>query len=190
MSGDLAAAALVKASLAAEPWRLLTASMMHGSILHIILNASAMLSLGLLLERGAHRHLVAPVWLVGSLAGSLFSWAATPTTSVGASGGILAVFGFLLVMAHRCRAQLPPGFGSSLVRSLVMIGMLGILAWNVIDNAAHVGGLLAGAALSYGILRAAKDKLPLPNSRPMTIAGRLGEVSLLAIAIFTLVKLL
>src|SRR6185369_9162330 len=156
---SVAAAGLVKASIAAEPWRLLTAPMLHGSILHIVMNASAMLSIGALLERGVHRSLVSVVWLLGALCGSLASWAATPNTSVGASGGILAVLSFLTVMAWRERAELPPGYASSMARSLVVIAALGVLAWASLDNAAHAGGAAAGAAIAAWIFR---KPTPLP----------------------------
>ena len=186
----LAAAALVKSAIAAEPWRLLTATLLHGSIIHIIMNVTTMLSLGILLERGAHRHLLVPVWLAGALAGSLLSWAGTATTSVGASGGIMAVFSFLLVMGYRCRAQLPPDFSSSLVRSLVMIGMLGLLAWGVIDNAAHLGGVLAGAAVAWRIFRDEHGTLPLPDSPGLLLVERLSGIIVLSVAVFTLSRLL
>lgn len=186
----LAAAALVKSAVAAEPWRLLTAAMLHGSLLHILMNATTMLSLGVLLERGAHRHLLAPVWLAGALAGSLLSWASSTATSVGASGGIMAVFSFLLVMGYRCRAQLPPDFSSSLMRSLVMIGMLGLLAWGVIDNAAHLGGLLAGAGIARWVFREGPATLPLPDSPGLTMLSRSCGIIVLAVAGLTLVKLL
>ncbi len=182
-------AALVKNMVAAEPWRLVTATMLHGSIIHFLMNASAMLSLGLLLERGAHRHLLAFVWLSGAIAGSLLSWAATPATSVGASGGILAVFCFLLVMGKRRQHHLPPDFASSLVRSLLMIGMLGLLAWGVIDNAAHLGGAIAGAAIGILVFRGADDPLPLPDSDLLTMIGRVADTLFVAIAIFTMYKL-
>ena len=118
--------------------------MLHGSVIHFLMNASTMFALGPLLERGAQRYLLTPVWLAGAVSGSLLSWMATPTTSVGASGGILAVFTFLLVMGRRRKDRLPPDFANSLIRSLVMIGMLGLLAWGVIDNAAHLGGAFFG----------------------------------------------
>jgi membrane associated rhomboid family serine protease len=186
----IAAAALVKSAVFSEPWRLFTATMLHGSIIHLLFNASTMLALGLLIERGAHRHLLAPVWLAGALAGSLLSWAATPTTSVGASGGILAVFSFLLIMGRRCRSQLPPDFGSSLTRSLLTIVMLGLLAWGVIDNAAHLGGAIAGAAIAHWIFRDGHSTLPLADTRPLLLVGRAAEITVAVIALVTLAKLL
>jgi membrane associated rhomboid family serine protease len=183
------AAALVKSAVLSEPWRLLTATMVHGSIIHLIMNAATMLSLGLLLERGAHRHLLSVVWLLGALSGSLFSWLLLPATSVGASGGILAVFGFLLVMAYRRKQHLPPDFLGTLIRSLLLIAMLGLLAWSAIDNAAHLGGAIAGAAVGYWVFREKCGELPLRDSRSLQIAGRSGDALFVLIVLFTLAKL-
>jgi membrane associated rhomboid family serine protease len=183
------AAALIKSAVINEPWRLLTASMLHGSVIHLFMNAVTMLSLGMLLERGAHRHLLSVVWLSGALFGSLFSWALLPATSVGASGGILAVFCFLLVMTYRRKPLLPPDFLGALIRSLLMIAMLGLLAWSAIDNAGHLGGALAGAAMGYWVFREDRGELPLPDSRSLQIAGRIGDALFVAIALFTLAKL-
>ncbi|MEO8103481.1 MAG: rhomboid family intramembrane serine protease [Betaproteobacteria bacterium] len=188
--GYIISAALVKSAIAAEPWRLLTATMLHGSIIHYIMNASAMFSLGLLLERGANRYLLTPVWLAGALAGSLLSWAGTSTTSVGASGGILAVFAFLLVMGQRRQSRLPPDFGSSLVRSLVMIAMLGLLAWGAIDNAAHLGGAIAGATIGYFVFRSDDGTLPLRDTSVLAAIGRIGDSLFVVAALFTMAKLL
>ena len=188
--GYIAAAALVKNAVAAEPWRLLTATMLHGSVIHFIMNAGAMFSLGLLLERGAHRHLLTPVWLSGAVTGSLLSWAATPATSVGASGGILAVFAFLLVMGQRRKTRLPPDFASSLSRSLLMIAMLGLLAWGVIDNAAHLGGAVTGAVTGYWIFRDDDGMLPLRDSRALVVIGGIGDLLFAALAMLTIAKLL
>ena len=188
--GDsVAAAGLVKASIPSEPWRLLTAPMLHGGLLHIVMNASAMLSLGALLERGVHRNLVSIVWLVGALCGSLASWAASPISSVGASGGILAVLAFLAVMAWRERGELPPGYASSMARSLVVIAVLGVLAWQSLDNAAHAGGAVAGAAIAAWLFRR-PTPLPIADTPALRFAGHASDAAFLVIALFTIAKVL
>jgi len=187
---DLAAAALVKPLVAAEPWRLLTAEMLHGGLLHIYMNVMAMFSLGMILERSVHRFLVVPVWLGGALAGSLLSCAFMPTTSLGASGGIVSVFGFLLVMGWRRRALLPPDFLHGLLQSLVAIALLGILAWGIIDNFAHLGGLLFGVTAGIWVFRERQGTLPLRDSVPRTMIGLAADAAFLVTALFTAWKLL
>ncbi|HJV23679.1 MAG TPA: rhomboid family intramembrane serine protease [Holophagaceae bacterium] len=164
-------AALIKPLVPREPWRLLTGPMLHGSLMHLLMNGSAMLSLGPILERSASRHLVVAVWILGALVGSLFSWWLVPVSSVGASGGLMALLGFLAVMGWRRRSQLPPGFGRGLLRSIGIMALFGALAWQIIDNAAHGGGLCAGALIGLWVFRAPDGPLPIRESGGMRVLG-------------------
>lgn len=186
---DIAAAALVKTLALAEPWRLLTGAMLHGSVMHILMNVAAMLSLGSIVERSAHRNLVAPVWLLGALSGSLLSWRILPADSVGASGGIMGLFGFLLVTVWRRRALMPPDFLQGLLRGLLAMAMLGVLAWGLIDNAAHLGGLLAGGLLGLWVFRQPEGSLPLQDTILLRTGGAVSEFLFLGLTVFTLMKL-
>ncbi len=187
---DIIAAALIKPLVHTQPWRLLTGPMLHGSIMHILMNAMAMLSLGSILERSAHRNLLAPVWLLGALSGSLLSWITLPADSVGASGGLMGLFGFLLVMVWRRRALMPPDFLQSLLRSLLAMAMLGILAQDIIDNAAHLGGLLAGGLLGIWVFREPEGSLPLQDTTMLRTIGVFSETLFIGLAVFTLLKLI
>lgn len=186
---DFRAAALVKSLVTAEPWRLLTGTMLHGSIMHLFMNAAGGFALGLTLERDVHRTLIAPVWLVGALAGSLLSWAASPITSVGASGGLMSMFGFLLVMSWRRRSHLPSDYLNGLLRNLVVTAVFGIFAWEIIDNAAHLGGLLAGGTMGLMVFRQPNGELPLRDSKRLFAVGTVSEAAFIAIAVFTALKL-
>lgn len=82
-----------------EVWRLLTCTMLHGNIIHILFNASAIYSIGWMTIRITSFWHFVLVFLVSGLTGSLFSLYLLPeTTSVGASGGIMGLIGFILVM--------------------------------------------------------------------------------------------
>lgn len=131
-----------------EWWRLLTAPMLHGNIIHFWFNFSALLSLGGVIELRGQRPWVPVVFLVTALAGGLASLYLPPHgQSVGASGGLMGMFGFLVVMAYRRRQHLPEGFLRSLMINIGLIALIGIVAYRFIDNAAHAGGLLAGLAM-------------------------------------------
>ena len=191
MQASVGAAALVKPRVAEEPWRLLTGPMLHGSVMHILMNGMAALSLGLLMERVAHRHLLAPVWLASALGGAALSWALLPdATSVGASGGLMGWMGFLAVLAWRRRGLLPPDFALGLFRSVLAIALLGLLAWRVIDNPGHAGGLLTGAMIALAVFRDPDGALPLEDSLPLSIAGWAGLAAFLALSVFTGWKLI
>jgi membrane associated rhomboid family serine protease len=187
---DIAAAGLVKSLVPAEPWRLLTGPMLHGSIMHLLMNVSAMIALGPVLERSAHRKLLAPVWLAGALAGSLFSWAALPANSVGASGGLMGIFGFLLVMSWRRRNLLPSDFLNGLLRNLLATAAFGALAWTVIDNAAHLGGFLAGGSIGLLVFRQSAGELPLGDSHCLRALGSVSEAVFVGLVLYTGFRLL
>lgn len=187
---DILAAALIKTSILGEPWRLMTGPMLHGSIMHLLMNVSALIALGPVLERCVHRNLLAPVWLTGALGGSLLSWATLPATSVGASGGLMGIFGLLFVVSWRRRTLLPADFLNSLMRSLLITVVFGILAWDVIDNAAHLGGFLVGGTIGLILFRRPAGELPLPESKRMRAAGWMSELIFVGLALYTVFRLL
>lgn len=187
---DIQAAGLVKALVWNEPWRLLTAAMLHGGLIHLLVNLASLMSLGLVMERSVHRSLVVPVWLAGALGGSLLSWCLLDATSIGASGGLMGMFGFLLAMGWQRRGVLPPDFFRNLVRGLGLMTLIGIVAWEIIDNASHAGGLLTGAVFGWLVFRRADVSLPLNPSKWLTLGGMVAEGLFFAVALLTVWLLL
>ena len=152
-------------TLTGDTWRLLTAMFLHGGVLHLGLN---MLALVFTADRtedefGTARMLAIYVGggVLASCASVLWSeWHAPPgnptallQVSVGASGAVMAQFGALLValvVTPPRFVPLPPE-----KRPGVDPGLVAVVATNVgfgfviphVDQAAHVGGLLAGMAI-------------------------------------------
>lgn len=144
--------------LAGEWWRLLTVALVHGSLLHLFFNAYALYNLGGLTERlyGRVRYLV--LLVVGTAAATAASVAWTPAPAVGASGGIFALVGALGVLGLS-RSALPEAIRRRLLRDMAWIAALNLALGATIpyvDNAAHVGGLVAGLALG-GLLGPAAE---------------------------------
>lgn len=164
--------------------------MMHGGILHFVFNMTAAVVFCSIVERTAHRRLAVPLWLLGALAGSLASTFATAQNSVGASGGILAWMAFAVVMAWRRKSLLPPDFFKDLIRNMVIIAIIGIVAWVAIDNAAHLGGALAGAAVALWIFRDPAGDLPLSDGTTLRVVGLLAEIVFVTLALGTVLLLL
>ncbi|MFN8010998.1 MAG: rhomboid family intramembrane serine protease [Holophagaceae bacterium] len=192
MEASVARAALVKPLVhAGEPWRLLTGTMLHGNLMHIFMNVSAWLSLAPLVERSASRHLLPVAWLLSALGGSLASLLLLPqATSVGASGGLMGLLGFLAVMGWRRRALLPPDLRRSMLRSIGLMAVFGALAWTVIDNAGHGGGLITGALIGAWVFRGREGSLPMADTPALRAAGWAALLACLALAVFTGAKLL
>jgi rhomboid protease GluP len=133
--------------MAGEWWRVLSATVLHGGVEHLIGNAVSLYILGMASEHAYGTRSMLLVYLSSGVAGSLLSMAMSPGPSVGASGAIFGLMGAVIVLFWKYRHEL-------LVRDK-RIGVV-IAAWALftiatgmmvpmIDNAGHVGGLLGGA---------------------------------------------
>ncbi len=134
-----------------EVWRLLTAGLVHGSWVHLVMNGMVLNDVGRLVESlfGARRFLVL-LW-VSVLGGSLASFATNPHPSVGISGGLFGLVGAMLALGLRHRRRLTPPVKRILLRAPVEVIVLNLalgLALPIIDNSAHLGGLVTGFALA------------------------------------------
>ncbi|HEY0017163.1 MAG TPA: rhomboid family intramembrane serine protease [Longimicrobium sp.] len=147
-------AALVKQAVwDGEAWRMLTGPMLHGGLYHVWMNVSALLVLGRIMEAHTTRHHVAAVFLCSVIGGSALSVLLSPRTSVGASGGVMGLVGFLWMMARLRPRQLPDDFGGRMNYAIGATALLGVIGFEFIDNWAHLGGLLAGAGAGWLLLR-------------------------------------
>lgn len=193
LADSVARVGIVKQAVwSGELWRLLTGTLTHLSILHLGLNLAALRWLGRLVEGLTHRAYLAIVFLVAALTGSLFSLLLLPAkTSVGASGGIIGLLGFLVMLAYTQRHLLPAGVLRSLVTNVVYIAVFGILALNIVDNPAHLGGLIAGLVLGAIWIGEPASGLPLEPSGKIKIGGLVaGSIILLAAALTILLMVL
>ncbi|MCB9778906.1 MAG: rhomboid family intramembrane serine protease [Alphaproteobacteria bacterium] len=134
-----------------EAWRLVSAVFLHGSGLHLLLNATALLGLGRLVESlyGRGRYLF--LFVACGVGGALLSYLGGTRLSIGASGAIFGLMGAPIVFGWRHRAQLPEGLGDDLRRALLPWVVLNLAIGFIvpfIDNLAHVGGLVTGCLLA------------------------------------------
>jgi membrane associated rhomboid family serine protease len=190
LATSIGAAGLVKPAVRdGEWWRLLTAELLHGHWLHIGLNVLSLLAVGRLIEVHASPVYVATVFLMSAFFASLASLLLSPgVTSVGASGGIMGLVGFLAVLGYRRRRVLPRGFMKSISLSIALTAGAGIVAYQLVDNAAHLGGLLGGVVLGLIYVRRRHDgtEYQLRPSTPARIAGILSGVILLGLTFLTI----
>lgn len=134
-----------------QPWRLLSYGLLHAHLVHFAMNALALVGLGRIMETvfGGRRLLL--TLLVTTLAGGALSQAGGASLSVGISGGLFGLMGALVSYGLWHRSRLPAPlrelFGRRLAPWVVLNLALGIPLAGVVDNYAHVGGLLAGVAL-------------------------------------------
>lgn len=170
-----------------EHWRLLTGTMLHSGIIHIAFNGLALVVLGKIVEALGHYSYLAIVFLLSALSGSVFSLFLMPdAASVGASGGLLGLIGFLAVLGYRRRQILPKRFVRSMFISIGLIAVSGIIAYDFIDNAAHFGGLTAGAILGLLLVTKSNYSLPLSPGRVIKAVGIVATAVILIMASVTM----
>lgn len=144
----LPAAALIKGDQS-ERWRLLTAPLLHGNFLHFFMNALGLMYLGRRIEALARWPQVPLVFLFSAWMGGEISLLFGQGLSVGASGGLMGMLGFLLVFETMHQKLVPHRSRRRLVAAVVATAVMGIIGVQFIDNAAHGGGLLAGMLYAY-----------------------------------------
>jgi rhomboid protease GluP len=131
-----------------QEWRLLTSAFLHFGIIHIALNMYALYQGGALAERLFGSTRFAVIYLLSALSGSVASgWWDPLRNSAGASGAIFGVYGALLAFLAIRRSDIPPTMLKSISSSALLFCLYSLVigaAHPLIDNACHIGGLLAG----------------------------------------------
>ena len=165
-----------------EYWRILTGATLHGGILHIYFNGQALYGFGGLIEFLSNRAHLMIVFVLAIIGGGLCSLFFMPAaTSIGASGGVMGLIGYLAIYGYRRKEQLPPDFLKSMLINVGFIAAFGLVAYQIIDNFAHLGGFIVGAI--YGFLQIPRDLQKNPREVG-TAAEMLGYAALL-VFIFT-----
>ena len=166
-------------------WRLLTAVFVHFGFIHIALNMWALWDVGRLMERLLGRWRYTTLYLGAGAVGNLLSLAVQGNEKVtgGASGAIFGLYGALIVFLWRERRQVDPDefrwlFTVAIAFSGLMLGLGFFIP--AIDNAAHVGGLLAGGLLGSLLARPWAPGSPLARTQAPW-AGALSVLGLLAL---------
>jgi rhomboid protease GluP len=133
-------------------WTLLTATYLHGGILHILFNMLWLRRTGHWVEElfGASRFII--IYTLAGILGSLVSSLAGTSFFVGASGAIFGLFGALIFYGR----QRGGTFGSAIFKQAAILAVISFVLGLVmpgVDNWGHlggfIGGLLAGIVLSY-----------------------------------------
>ena len=128
-----------------EWWRLITSTLLHGSILHLLFNMYALYWLGPQLERSLGHVRFAALYVLAALGGSVASYwfSDLNTVSVGASGAIFGLITATIVIGREMRSDV-----SQLVVLLGINVVIGF-AQPGIDWRAHFGGAITGAAVAF-----------------------------------------
>ena len=171
-----------------EYWRILTGATLHGGILHIFFNGQALLGFGGLIEYLSNLAHLLIVFVLAIIGGGLCSLFFMPDgNAIGASGGVMGLIGYLAIYGYRRRRQLPPDFLKNMLINIGFITVFGLIAYQIIDNFAHLGGFLTGAI--YGFLQIPRDLQKNPREVG-AIAELLGYAALIIYVLSCLFSIL
>jgi membrane associated rhomboid family serine protease len=180
-------------------WRFVTPIFIHVNLIHVVINMYSLWVIGPWVEKlyGSAKFVV--FWVVTGIAGvaasyltvipeshpgliSSFLIKPNDDPSAGASGALFGLVGVLFVFGVKYRHELPEGFkrafGTGMVPIILLNLGIGFLARGIIDNAAHMGGLISGAAFAAFV----SYKRPgMPAS--VTIAWRVLQITSLLLVV-------
>ena len=173
-----------------QVWRLLTATFVHSGIVHLVMNMLGLWAIGQTAERIYGHRVFLGIYIGSALAASALSmhFSAQKTVSVGASGAVFGLAGVVLVAVLWHRDTMPRLFGKQMLRGIgffVVYSLAQGFLQTGVDNAAHVGGLLAGALMGC-ILPVRPDLLQaLPQARKRALLA-LAAVAALVVGLAAL----
>ncbi|HKR60169.1 MAG TPA: rhomboid family intramembrane serine protease [Pyrinomonadaceae bacterium] len=155
---------------AGQWWRFVTPMFIHVNLMHLLVNMYSLWIIGPYVEKlyGSTKFVV--FWVLTGIAGVVASYLTVvgpdvpmgalgrflfkihDDPSAGASGALFGLVGVLFVFGIKFRHELPEGFkrafGTGLLPMIALNLFIGYVGRGIIDNAAHLGGLVAGAALA------------------------------------------
>jgi membrane associated rhomboid family serine protease len=129
-----------------EGWRLVSATMLHGSLLHIAGNCAVLYLLGRIIENVYGRSAFLVTYVGAGVAGTGLSVIVSGNNSLGASGAILGMLGASLALGIRYKRQIPKPlrdyFGTDMWVFVILVAAMSLLPF--VDWAGHLGGFLWG----------------------------------------------
>lgn len=134
-----------------EYYRLFTCIFLHIGIMHLICNMYSLYVIGKEVEGlfGKWKYLL--IYVLSGICGSILSLAFSHNTvSAGASGAIFGLLGALLYFGYYYRTYLGVAMKSSIIPVILINLVIGFLS-SGIDNAAHIGGLVAGILIAMAL---------------------------------------
>ncbi|MFE0042142.1 rhomboid family intramembrane serine protease [Streptomyces albireticuli] len=137
-----------------EWYRLLTSTFLHQAPMHLAFNMLSLWWLGPPLEAALGRARFLALYLLSGLGGSALTYLVTGPyePSLGASGAIFGLLGATAVLMRRLNYDMRP------VIALLVLNLIFTFTWHNIAWQAHIGGLVMGTAVAYGLVHAPREK--------------------------------
>ena len=141
---------------AGQFYRIISGTLLHGSIPHLLFNMYSLYILGSQLEGFFGKAKFALIYIFSAICGSFLSITfGQGVHSVGASGAIFGLMGSLLYFGFYYRVYLGQVVKSQILPLIAVNLLVGFMTPGI-DNSAHIGGLIGGAAITMAV--GVKDK--------------------------------
>ena len=145
-----------------EVYRLFTSMFLHFGIEHLVNNMLVLFVLGSRLEQVIGKLRFLFIYLAGGIAGNIFSLILELrnqdfSVSAGASGAVFAVMGAMIYVVIRNKGWL----GDLSMRQILVMAAFSLFfgfTSSGVDNAAHIGGMIAGFVLAVLIWHPRKKR--------------------------------
>lgn len=155
--------------VSAEPFRLFSAVFVHFGALHFVMNMMGLGNVGRAAEPGIGTARFVVAYVTSGVVGFAINIAldvilpnggTVPVLTAGASGAVFGAMGLILGWLVRMKDKRWRGFAIQAAFYAILVNMLGMK----INNGAHIGGLLCGAAFGfYYAARPRPKSLLVPN---------------------------
>lgn len=184
-------------SLGSQPWRILTSNYVHVGLLHIATNMWCLWALGRLAERLFDSLTYFVIYTLCGVSGSVASlWWHPMVIGAGASGAVFGLAGAVLSVLYLGKLGISHDAVRPIVKSLAVFVAYSLLFGAIsaagsaaqirmipsIDNAAHIGGLVAGLCLG-GIARFTTNRDQLRAAARVTSLVLAGLLSVSFVAL-------
>lgn len=126
-----------------EYYRLLTSIFLHKNVFHLLANCIGLYIFAYRIERYMGKVQLFLIFMLGGVVGNLTTIYLTDYTTIGASGGIYALMGFMLTVLYLYKQSIE-GLTASVALMFIVFGLIFGSTDPLINNYAHIGGLLTG----------------------------------------------
>ena len=155
-----------------EWYRLLTAAFLHFNLEHLAANMLALWMFGERVEKALGKAKFLILYLVAAVMGNAVSLVVSllsgaNVVSAGASGAVFGIIGALFAIVIKNRGKYADLTGGRAI-FLVLYSIFSGFAGEGIDNAAHIGGLVAGLLLGFILYRSREDNGEISRERKET----------------------
>ncbi len=154
-------------------WRLISATLMHGSVLHVAGNAFVLFFLGRIVENVHGRAGFVTAYVGAGVAGGLLSMWVSGANSLGASGAILGLLGVIAAFGLRYNEGIPKALRDYFRLDIwFFVGFVALMSLlPAVDWAGHLGGFVFGFVLGLAWPAVALEPTPVRGEPLRRIAA-------------------